>query len=255
MARKRDLPPYQRRIEEFFTENVYMGMPMVRTTDGYLIPWEKTRIIDMLDRETTLAEKMFDIPAISELTAEKVADEVERRIRLTRPRYVSGPMVREVTNNILLEWSHEIPEFQIYRNLLTRVGAPLYDAYQIDTGNGFEAKENANLQPNPETVHKKKADRLSKEQYLLLMDPKLSTAHHQGDIHIHTLEYFGTRPFCQDWDLGCCLTEKATRAAWPAPPSSPRWPYSTASRSSPPVRLTSAADRASCTTPCSWRRS
>jgi len=201
MARKRDLPPYQRRIEEFFTENVYMGMPMVRTTDGYLIPWDKTRIIDMLDRETTLAEKMFDIPAISELAAEKISDEVERRIILTRPRYVSGPMVREITNNILLEWSHEIPEFQIYRNLLTRVGAPLYDAYQIDTGNGFEAKENANLQPNPETVHKKKADRLSKEQYLLLMDPKLSTAHHQGDIHIHTLEYFGTRPFCQDWDL------------------------------------------------------
>jgi len=201
MARNRDLPPYQRKIEEFFTENVYMGMPMVRTTDGYLIPWDKTRIIDTLDKETTLAEKMFDIPAISELTAEKVADEAERRIRLTRPRYVSGPMVREITNNILLEWSHEIPEFQIYRNLLTRVGAPLYDAYQIDTGNGFEAKENANLQPNPETVHKKKADRLSKEQYLLLMDPKLSTAHHQGDIHIHTLEYFGTRPFCQDWDL------------------------------------------------------
>jgi ribonucleoside-triphosphate reductase len=201
MARKRDLPPYQRRIEEFFTENVYMGMPMVRTTDGYLIPWDKTRIIDMLDTETTLAEKMFDIPAISEMAAEKVADEAERRIKLTRPRYVSGPMVREITNNILLEWSHEVPEFQIYRNLLTRVGAPLYDAYQIDMGNGFEAKENANLQPNPETIHKKKADRLSKEQYLLLMDPKLSTAHHQGDIHIHTLEYFGTRPFCQDWDL------------------------------------------------------
>jgi len=201
MARNRDLPPYQRRIEEFYTENVYMGMPMVRTTDGYLIPWDKTRIIDMLDKETTLAEKMFDIPAISEMAAEKVADEAERRIKLTRPRYVSGPMVREITNNILLDWSHEIPEFQIYRNLLTRVGAPLYDAYQIDMGNGFEAKENANLQPNPETVHKKKADRLSKEQYLLLMDPKLSTAHHQGDIHIHTLEYFGTRPFCQDWDL------------------------------------------------------
>jgi len=68
-------------------------------------------------------------------------------------------------------------------------------------GNGQEAKENANLQPNPETVHKKKADRLSKEEYLLLMPPDLATAHHQGDIHIHTLEYFGSRPFCQDWDL------------------------------------------------------
>ncbi len=201
MAKNNDRSLYQRRIEEFFTENLFMGMPMVHTTDGYLVPWDKKRIIDMLDRETTLAEKMFDIPAISNLTAEKISDEVERRIKLTRPRYVSGPMIREITNNILLEWSYEVPEFSIYRNLLTRVGAPIYDAYQIDTGSGFEAKENANLQPNPETVHKKKADRLSKEQYILLMDPKLATAHHQGDIHIHTLEYFGTRPFCQDWDL------------------------------------------------------
>jgi ribonucleoside-triphosphate reductase len=178
-----------------------MGMPMVHTTDGFLVPWDKTRIVDTLIRETTLAEKMFDIPSISELTAERLADEVERRFRLTKPKFVSGPMIREVTNNLLLEWSHEVPEFGIYRNLLTRVGVPIYDAYQIDTGSGFESKENANLQPNPETVHKKKADRLSKEQYLLLMDPKLSKAHTDGDIHIHTLEYFGTRPFCQDWDL------------------------------------------------------
>jgi anaerobic ribonucleoside-triphosphate reductase len=201
LAKFRDLPQYQRRIDEFFTDSLFMGMPMVHTTDGYLVPWDKSRIVAMLERETQLAEKMFDIPSISELTAEKIADEVERRFRLTKPRFVSGPMIREVTNNLLLEWSQEVPEFGIYRNLLSRVGVPIYDAYQIDAGSGFESKENANLQPNPETVHKKKADRLSKEQYLLLMDPKLATAHNRGDIHIHTLEYFGTRPFCQDWDL------------------------------------------------------
>ncbi len=201
MAKNRNLPQHQRQIEEFFTDNAYMGMPMVHTTDGFLVPWDKTRIVAMLNKETQLAETMFDIPAISELTAERLADEVERRFKLTKPRFVSGPMIREVTNNLLFEWSNEVPEFGIYRNLLTRVGVPIYDAYQIDTGNGFESKENANLQPNPETVHKKKADRLSKEQYLLLMDPKLAKAHTDGDIHIHTLEYFGTRPFCQDWDL------------------------------------------------------
>ncbi len=201
MAKNRNLPQHQRQIEEFFSDNAYMGMPMVHTTDGFLVPWDKTRIVAMLNKETQLAETMFDIPAISELTAERLADEVERRFRLTKPRFVSGPMIREVTNNLLFEWSNEVPEFGIYRNLLTRVGVPIYDAYQIDTGNGFESKENANLQPNPETVHKKKADRLSKEQYLLLMDPKLAKAHTDGDIHIHTLEYFGTRPFCQDWDL------------------------------------------------------
>jgi ribonucleoside-triphosphate reductase len=201
VVKLRELPPHQRRIEEFFSERSFKGMPMVHTTDGFLLPWNKNRITDMLEKETQLAEKMFGIPSISDYYAEKIADEVERRFKLTKPRWVSGSMIREVTNNLLLEWSDEVPEFQIYRNLLTRVGAPLFDAYQIDTGNGFEARENANLQPNPETVHKKKADRLSKEQYLLLMDPKLATAHHQGDIHIHTLEYFGTRPFCQDWDL------------------------------------------------------
>ena len=167
---------------------------MVRTTDGYLVEWNKARIVDQLVRETELAETMFGIPPLSPLKAEKLSQEVERRIKLIKPKVVSGPMVREITNNVLLEWSESenMPELQVYRNILTRVGVPVVDAYEIDTGSGFEAKENANLQPNPETVHKKKADRLSKEQYLLLMDPTLATAHHQGDIHIHTLEYFGS---------------------------------------------------------------
>lgn len=26
-------------------------------------------------------------------------------------------------------------------------------------------------------------------------------AHLSGDLHVHDLEYFGTRGFCQDWDL------------------------------------------------------
>ncbi len=198
----KSLLPGQTFIDQFYkAERIYRGMPMVRTTDGYLIEWNKQRIIDRLINETKLAKTMFGMKPLNKLKAEKIADEVERRFQLIKPKLVSGAMIREVANNVLLEWSEELPEFQIYRNLLTRVGAPVYDAYQIDTGTGFEAKENANLQPNPETVHKKKADRLSKEQYLLLMDPEIATAHHQGDIHIHTLEYFGTRPFCQDWDL------------------------------------------------------
>jgi len=42
---------------------------------------------------------------------------------------------------------------------------------------------------------------MSKEQYLLMIPPKLADSHLNGDIHIHDLEYFGTRAFCQDWDL------------------------------------------------------
>jgi len=195
-------PDKQKALEDFLkSERVYRGMPMVRTTDGYLVPWDKRRIVEQLHEETQLAKVMFDLDAINGDYAEKIADEIEQRVRVMKPKFVSGPLVREIVNNLLLEWSEEKPEFQIYRNVLTRVGAPVFDAFQIDSGGGWEARENANLQPNPETVHKKKADRLSKEEYLLLLPPSLATAHHQGDIHIHTLEYFGSRPFCQDWDL------------------------------------------------------
>ncbi len=68
-------------------------------------------------------------------------------------------------------------------------------------GRGFEAHDNANLQENAETSHKKKADKISKEQYLLQLPPDLADHHLSGEMHIHDLEYFGTRPFCQDWDL------------------------------------------------------
>ena len=48
MAKYRDLPHYQRRIDEFFTTSLYMGMPMVHTSDGYLVPWDKSNIKESL---------------------------------------------------------------------------------------------------------------------------------------------------------------------------------------------------------------
>ena len=177
------------------------NMPLVRTSDGHLLPWDKEAIVNQLTKETVLARIFFDIPPIAQHEAEEIAIRVEQRIRLMELKFISGPLIREIVNIILLEESISNPEYKIYRNILTRVGCPIYDAFEIDVGDGFEAKENANLQPNSETAHKKKADRASKEEYLLLLPPDLADAHLSGDFHIHDLDYFGTRPFCQDWDL------------------------------------------------------
>jgi len=173
---------------------------MVRTSSGFFEPWDKSKIVEQLLKETVLAEEFFGIPPISREEAEIIASEAERRIFSMNTNFVSAPLIREIVSNILLEWSNEKPEYIVYRNVLTRVGTPVYDAYLIDLGLGFEAKENANLQPNPETSHKKKADKLSKEQYLLLLPVHVADAHLKGDIHIHDLEYFGTRPFCVSKD-------------------------------------------------------
>ncbi|MHC1625510.1 MAG: anaerobic ribonucleoside-triphosphate reductase [Methermicoccaceae archaeon] len=171
-------------------------LPKVRTTDGHMLEWDRELIVEGLLRETVLAEHFYGAPPMDRETASNIALEAEKRIVWMSPKYLSAPLVREVVNTILLEQG-----FLEYRNVLTRVGIPVYDAYQIDMGEGFEANENANLQENAETSHKKKADKISKEQYLLCLPHHLSDAHLNGDIHIHDLEYFGTRAFCQDWDL------------------------------------------------------
>ncbi|HTY15505.1 MAG TPA: anaerobic ribonucleoside-triphosphate reductase [Methanoregulaceae archaeon] len=171
-------------------------LPPVRTTDGHIIEWDRERIVRQITEETKLVETFYGYQSADEELAREIALLVERRILSMGLHSLSGPLIREIVNITLLENG-----LTQYRNVCTRVGTPVYDAHLIDVGRGFEAKDNANLQENAETSHKKKADKISKEQYLLQLPPELSDYHLRGDIHIHDLEYFGTRPFCQDWDL------------------------------------------------------
>ncbi|WP_300606693.1 anaerobic ribonucleoside-triphosphate reductase [Methanohalophilus sp.] len=171
-------------------------MPKVRTTDGHMVEWDRNIVVNQLIKETQLSERFHDVPAITKEEALEIAKETEKRIRSMNLKFLSGPLIRELVNMILLE-KNKIE----WRNVSTRVGTPVYDSCEIDLGTGFEANENANLQENAETSHKKKADKISKEQYLLLLPPKLADLHLNGDFHIHDLEYMGTRAFCQDWDL------------------------------------------------------
>ncbi|MFW9831467.1 MAG: anaerobic ribonucleoside-triphosphate reductase [Candidatus Thorarchaeota archaeon] len=176
------------------------GMPMVRTSDALIRSWNRQRIVDALVRETMLVQEQFNIPSMSQVEARAIAKEVEVRIQKMQLPFVSAPLIREIQNQVLLERAKNEPRFAVYRNALTRVGVPMWDFSHIITGKGYEAQENANMQPNPETIHKKAADRLCKEAYLLMLPPEIADAHLAGDIHIHDLEYFGTRPFCADYD-------------------------------------------------------
>jgi anaerobic ribonucleoside-triphosphate reductase len=172
------------------------AMPKVRTSDGHIIEWDRDRIVCQLLEETKLVETFYGKDGIDAEQANRVALRVEQQIQRMGLKSLSGPLIREIVNITLLEGG-----MVEYRNVSTRVGTPVYDAHLIDVGRGFEAHDNANLQENAETSHKKKADKISKEQYLLQLPPVVADYHLTGDLHIHDLEYFGTRPFCQDWDL------------------------------------------------------
>jgi ribonucleoside-triphosphate reductase len=180
------------------TEVVLNGKmpPPVRRSDGVISPFDKQLIVKSLLKETKLLSILYGSPSMGEEDASTIATEVEEEIKSMKLKFLSGPLIRELVSVKLLEHG-----FDKARNVYTRVGMPLYDVYAIDNSEGYEAKENANLQANPETFHKKKADFLSKESYLLMLPSNVADAHLRGDLHIHDLEYWGTRPFCQDWDL------------------------------------------------------
>ncbi len=171
-------------------------LPPVRTSDGHIVEWDRNRIVRQIIEETKLVETFYGYKGADEATAQEIARDVENKIKSMGLKSLSGPLIREIVNITLLEKG-----MIQYRNVSTRVGTPVYDAHMIDVGKGFEAHDNANLQENAETSHKKKADKISKEQYLLQLPPALADYHLSGEMHIHDLEYFGTRPFCQDWDL------------------------------------------------------
>ncbi|HOF97675.1 MAG TPA: anaerobic ribonucleoside-triphosphate reductase, partial [Methanoculleus sp.] len=142
--------------------------PKVRTSRGYLLDWDRNRIIRQIVEETRLVEVFYGYEGADEETAKDIARRVERKIQMLGLQSLSGPLIREIVNMTLLERG-----LISYRNVCTRVGTPVFDAHLIDVGRGFEAHDNANLQENAETSHKKKADKISKEQYLLQLPPDL----------------------------------------------------------------------------------
>ncbi|MFH0848386.1 MAG: anaerobic ribonucleoside-triphosphate reductase [archaeon] len=158
--------------------------PPVRTSKIEFQDFNPSRIKASLMRETGLNQDM----------AEKISLDVARKINKMGLSFLSSPLIRELVCVTLLEEGLETE-----RARYTRLGLPVFDVTSMVARGD---NENANLQHNPETIHKLAADSVF-SQYALLntLTPRLADAHMSGAIHIHELEYFATRPFCQEHDL------------------------------------------------------
>ncbi len=158
--------------------------PRVRTSRIMFENFNPKRIRDSLVKETGLSDEVAD----------KIALDIANRINTLDLEFLSGPLIREFVCVALLE-----NNFEQERAHYTRLGLPLFDVDKLVRAGD---KENANLQHNPETIHKLAADTIF-DQYALLncLPAHLADAHISGAIHVHDLEYFATRPFCQEHDL------------------------------------------------------
>ncbi|GAG35378.1 unnamed protein product, partial [marine sediment metagenome] len=57
------------------TEILQKSRPMVRGTDGFIIPWNRSQIVEQLLTETKLAEQFYEVRAINRQEAEEIANE------------------------------------------------------------------------------------------------------------------------------------------------------------------------------------
>jgi ribonucleoside-triphosphate reductase (formate) len=157
---------------------------VIYTENGMCRPFEKQRVIDSLMKEAGLEEK----------EAKKIARKVERALEKLGYETTTGSLVRGLAVDSLRYFGmHEAVAKYAPLTL------SLHDAIKMDGGS--EDSDNANLMASPETSHKMKADTIAKKQALRLLPPEVADSHRTGDIHIHDLEYFTTRPFCKSHDI------------------------------------------------------
>ncbi|MBN1923670.1 MAG: anaerobic ribonucleoside-triphosphate reductase [Nanoarchaeota archaeon] len=152
---------------------------LVMTSSGRLEEQDNEKIVESLEKEADLPKNL----------ARKVAADVRKELEKLNVEYVSGSLIREMANVKLLQLG-----LTEAHDKYTRVGLPVYDVTQLIFNMD---DENANTYYNPGFVHKSMGDRVAKEYALLRVLPReASKAHMSGQIHIHDLDYFVTRPFC-----------------------------------------------------------
>ena len=150
-----------RQIEE--RSIIESGKMYVRTSHESIEEFNSHKIIQSLVREGSLPLEL----------AQKITEEVENRIYKYQTSYLTGSLIREIVNSVLLEHGHEE-----YRNKLARLGLPVFDIEQklsnVDkVDNGTESL----LFSTGQTVFA--------EHLVLNKLPKdVADSHLSGDLHI-----------------------------------------------------------------------
>jgi len=150
-----------RQIEE--RSIIESGKMYVRTSSESIEEFNSHKIIQSLVREGSLPLEL----------AQKITEEVENRIYKYQTTYLTGALIREMVNSVLLEHGHEE-----YRNKLARLGLPVYDVQEMisnldDVDNGAEG-----LLFNA-------GQKVFAEHLLTNVLPKdVADSHLSGDLHI-----------------------------------------------------------------------
>ncbi len=150
-----------RQIEE--RSIIESGKMYVRTSHESIEEFNSHKIIQSLVREGSLPLEL----------AQKITEEVENRIYKYQTTYLTGSLIREMVNSVLLEHGHEE-----YRNKLARLGLPVFDVQEM-------LSNIDNVDNGAEGLLYKTGQVVFAEHLLTNTLPKdVADSHLSGDLHI-----------------------------------------------------------------------
>jgi len=150
-----------RQIEE--RSIIESGKMYVRTSHQSIEEFNSHKIIQSLVREGSLPLEL----------AQKITEEVENRIYKYQTTYLTGSLIREMVNSVLLEHGHEE-----YRNKLARLGMPVYDVQEMISNLD-------NVDNGAEGLLFNTGQKVFAEHLLTNILPKdVADSHLSGDLHI-----------------------------------------------------------------------
>ena len=150
-----------RQIEE--RSIIESGKMYVRTSHESIEEFNSHKIIQSLVREGGLPLEL----------AQKITEEVENRIYKYQTTYLTGSLIREMVNSVLLEHGHEE-----YRNKLARLGLPVYDVQDM-------LSKVDSIDNGTPGLLSKTGQRVFAEHLLTNTLPKdVADSHLSGDLHI-----------------------------------------------------------------------
>ena len=149
------------------------GRLYVRTSRQSMEEFNADKILQSLVRESGMPLEL----------AQRITSEAEQRLYKFQTNYLTGPLIRELVNALLVEHGLEG-----YRHKLTRLGLPVYDVTQLIERAG---SSNQGLDHLVESTA-----RAVLSEYLLLdrLSKDVADAHLNGDIHISRAGLWGLKP-------------------------------------------------------------
>ena len=160
-----------RQIEE--RSIIESGKMYVRTSHDSIEEFNSQKIIQSLVREGSLPLEL----------AQKITEEVENRIYKYQTAYLTGSLIRELVNSVLLEHGHEE-----YRHKLARVGLPIFEVQEM-------ISNAENVDNGVERLLLKMGQIVFAEHLLTSTLPKdIADAHLSADLHITNLGLWSILP-------------------------------------------------------------